>query len=467
MSSRLSVTALVVLAALAAGTGSAQQPGEGPRVTMYRTFIDPEYTVVQGLVGIDPAQLDTTCEYGMNVVVRDGSNTELVNQTWENRCPQLEGRHAQALETFQFGLRPAGYTVEVSVFPKGQPAARRTTRLQVEAFNPPPLASDLILAHDVAVVDSATAGQWTIRRGNIGVRAASETAIDPAQPDLAYYLELYPRKGEPLNGSATGIVRRADGKELASFPLQQIAAVSVAQPLAARLSVAGLPPGAYTFDVRLQLADTVVVRSNRFEILAPAPGVASGAAIPPYFAALTEAQLTELFDPVVVWLANASEADKYRSLSPTGKRAYLARYFGNQVPTPDDDNESAIDAFLQRVQTANTRFAERAGRGAQSGWQTDRGRIYMLRGEPPGRTARPSPVRGAPYELWYYTTQNRYYYVFADETGLGNYRLTFTNDPQQEGVSHREGRLGPELLEDMRQLGIQIPYSDRSGGTRP
>ena len=460
---RPGVTVLLALAALAAGAGSAQQPAEGPRVTVYRTFVDPEYTVVQGLVGIDPAQLDTTCAYGVNVVVRDPSGAELVNQGWENTCPHVGGTHARTLETFQFGLRPAEYTVEVSVFPRAAPAERRTTRVPVQAFRAPPLASDLILAHDVGMVDSATAGQWTIRRGNIGVKAASEIAIDPADPDLAYYIELYPRKDQPLSGTATGIVRRADGKQLASFPLQQLVAVSQPQPLAARLSVAGLPPGAYTFDVQLQLADTTVVRSNRFEVLAPAAQVA----IAPYFAALTEAELAELFDALVLWLGSAAEAELYQSLSPVGKRTYLARQFGNQGPTPGDDNESAIDAFLQRAQVASTRYAERAGRGAQKGWQTDRGRIYLLRGEPPGRTARPSPVRGSPYELWYYTTQNRYFYLFVDDTGMGHYRLIHTNDPQQQGAPNWDRLVGAEVLDDMRQLGIQIPSSDRNDGPRP
>lgn len=464
MAFRPVVTVLLVLAAAsAARTGHAQQPAEGPRVTVYRTFMDPEYTVVQGLVGIDPAQLDTTCNYGVNLVVRDASGVQLVNQSWENTCPRVEGRYAQTLETFQFGLRPAEYTVEVAVFPKASPAARRVTRVPVQAFTSRPLASDLILAHDVGMVDSATAAQWTIRRGSVGVRAASEIAIDPADPDLAYYIELYPRNGQPLQGTATGVVRRADGKELANFPLQQIVALAQPQPLAATLSVAGLPPGAYTFDVRLQLGDTVVVRSNRFEIM---PRSAT-TAIAQYFESLTEAQLTELFDPIVVWLASETEADLYRSLSPVGKRQYLARQFGNQGPTPEDGNESAIDAFLQRVQIANTRYAERTGRGGQQGWQTDRGRIYLLHGEPPGRTAKPSPVRGKPYELWYYTTQNRYFYLFVDETGMRQYRLTLTNDPQQQSIPNWDRLVGPEVLDDMRQLGITIPSSDRSNGPRP
>jgi len=457
----------LVLAAAAAST-SAQQP-EGPRVTVYRTFVDPEYTVVQGLVGIEPAQLDTTCDYGLNVVVRDASGNELVNQVWENTCPEVAGVHAAALETFQFGLKPGDYNVEVAAFPKGKPAERGITRVAVHAFSASPLASDLVLAHDVGMTDSANAGQWTMRRGKVGVRVASEIQIDPAEPSLAYYLELYPKADQTLNGSATGVVRRTDGKELASFPLQQIAGVSQPQPVAGKLSVAGLPAGAYTFDVRLQLVDTTLVRSRRFEVLQQSPSSNAGpaSAVSPYFASLSDEELARLFDPVVVWLASDAEAQKFESLSPTGKRAYLTREFGTAGPTPDDGDESALDAFLQRVRTVNTRYAERAGRGAQQGWQTDRGRIYLLRGEPPGRTSRPSPARGSPYELWHYTNQNQYVYLFADETGMGHYRLIYTTDPQQHGVTDWDRKVGPEALDDMRQMGIQVPYIDRGSEPRP
>lgn len=449
---------VMALAASAAGAIPAQQ--KGPTVAVYRTFMDPEFTVVQGLVRVDPIQLAAeTCEYGVAVVVRDKQANKLVDNTWENTCPRVNGVHAAGLETFQFGLRPAEYTVEVSVFPKSRPTDRHTTTVTVQAFQGKPLASDLILAKGVGLVDSATASQWSMRRGQVGLRAASEMVIDPAEPNLSYYVELYPREGRPLNGKAEGVIRRADGRELHTIPLSTLSEVTQPWPLAASLSVAGLPAGSYTFDVRVQLGDTTVVRSHPFRMLetVAAAGSAGG-----YFASLTDEQLAELFDPVVTWLSGKAEIDRYHSLSPAGKRQFLMQQFGNVAPTPDDGEESALDAYLGRVQYVNARFAERAGRGTVAGWETDRGRIYMLRGEPSSKAAKPAPVSGSPYELWYYTTQNRYAYLFADETRMGNYRLIWTNDPQQQGVQDWDRRVGPEAIDDMRSMGIQLP---RMGGS--
>lgn len=442
----------IALAASAAGVTHAQESG-GPAVTLYRTFVEPEFTVVQGLVRIDPVQLAApTCEYGVNVVVRDASGAALVDNTWENTCPAANGAPVPGLETFQFALRPAQYRLEVAVFPKARPADRQTTTLEVTAFPVPPAASDLILGTAVGYADSTSTQSWPIRRGGIGVRAASELVIDPAQPNLSYYIELYPRDSS-WTGSAVGVVRRADGKELTSFSLQDLQSQRDPLPLAGTLSVAGLPGGAYRFDVRVQLADTTLVRSHPFRVLEPLVAGAS------YFESLSEEELAELFDGVVVWLT-AAETETYRSLSATGKRHFLVQQFGNQGPTPDDGVESALDAYLQRMKHVNAQYGERAGRSAQPGWQTDRGRIYMLHGEPSTRSARPSPVRGAAYEIWYYTAQNRYAYLFADETRMGNYRLIYTNDPQQQGVSDWERRVGIEAIDDMRQMGITLPRVD-------
>jgi hypothetical protein len=160
-------------------------------------------------------------------------------------------------------------------------------------------------------------------------QAASEVIIEPGKPDLSYYLELYPREGRQMSGSAVGVVRRADGKDLATFELGALKDVAQPQPLAASLSVAGLPAGSYMFDVRVQLADTAFVRSHPFRVLEVEAVAATGAG--GYWASLTDQQVAE-FDAVVVWLSGKREIETYKSLSPAGKRQFLARQFANGQP---------------------------------------------------------------------------------------------------------------------------------------
>ena len=205
--------------------------------------------------------------------------------------------------------------------------------------------------------------------------------------------------------------------------------------------------------MRVQLADTTIVRSHPFTVLDTK--VAGG-----FWENLSEDELAK-FEAISVWLPNKATMDTYRSLSPQGKREFLKQQFANQEPTPDDGNESVIDMFLTRVNTISQRYAERVGRGTQAAWETDRGRIYMLRGEPSSKAVKPNPNAGSPYELWFYTNDARWVYLFADETRMGNFRLIYTNDPNQQGVSDWDRRVGPDAVEDMQRLGVPLP---RIGG---
>src|SRR5690606_6402932 len=99
-------------------------------------------------------------------------------------------------------------------------------------------------------------------RGTIGLRLSSQVIVTPADPNLSYYLELYPAEDEPMTGAVTGIVRRDDGRELTRVTLATLNAVSEPRPVAGTLPVAGLPEGAYTMETQVQLPDTMIVSSH-------------------------------------------------------------------------------------------------------------------------------------------------------------------------------------------------------------
>jgi hypothetical protein len=180
-------TAVVLAASIAAA--APQEPR--PEVTIYRSWRAPNITVVEGMFRVDPELLETaTCSYGVELTVRDSEGTQLTRENWTGTCPEQDGRLAAALETFEFQIVPAAYTVEVAVYPAADPARRRTTTLEVRGLAQNPLVSDLILARDVAFVDSADDRQWTIRRGTRGMRLSSQLIVRPDDPRLSYYLEL-------------------------------------------------------------------------------------------------------------------------------------------------------------------------------------------------------------------------------------------------------------------------------------
>ena len=80
--------------------------------------------------------------------------------------------------------------------------------------------------------------------------------------------------------------------------------------------------------------------------------------------------------------------------------------------------------FYRRVDAADGQF----GTAMVQGWQTDRGRIYILYGKPDrienhaGNFARGPMVNSPPYQIWYYDSL-KLRFVFVDELRNGNYRL--------------------------------------------
>lgn len=447
---------LFTAAVLAASITAASPQEPQPEVTIYRSWRAPNVTVVEGMFRVDPALLETgTCSYGVDLTVRDAEGTALKEETWTGACPSQGGQLAAALETFEFQVIPATYSVEVAVYPIGDPTRRRTTTVEVQGLEQNPLVSDLILAREVAFIDSANAGRWTFRRGTIGLQLSSEVIVRPEDPKLSYYLELYPEEDAPMTGAVAGVVRRNDGRELMRVTLQTLNALAEPRPVAGTVPVEGLPEGEYTFETQVQLADTTIVSSHPF-VMGGAEAVAvTGAG---WFSTLSEEELAELFGPVVVWLRaldSPSSAEMYETLPPHAQREFLARQFGPEGPTPDDGEDSALDAYLARVRVVNSRYTERAGRGEQQPWRTDRGRIYLIHGEPGSQVLRPSPTSRAPYEIWHYPSGQGLVYLFADDTRMGHYRLIYTNDPNEQSAPGWSSLVASEAVEDLARLGIR------------
>ncbi|MEL1232121.1 MAG: GWxTD domain-containing protein [Candidatus Neomarinimicrobiota bacterium] len=87
-------------------------------------------------------------------------------------------------------------------------------------------------------------------------------------------------------------------------------------------------------------------------------------------------------------------------------------------PTPETEQNELMEEYFQRVEYVNEHFS-----GWQPGWETDRGKIYILFG-PPDEIQRTNPSAGNStiYQIWNYVKVNKQF-VFRDQNGFGDYRL--------------------------------------------
>ncbi|MGH7448838.1 MAG: hypothetical protein ACRELT_14805, partial [Longimicrobiales bacterium] len=144
----MSILSTMVAASASVTMGTAQQPQ--PDVTIYRLWLSPNVTVVEGMFRVDPELLGTSdCAYGVELTVRDEHGVELTTTEWTGQCPMSAGVQVAGLETFQFNVVPAAYTVTVAVFPQGRPDHRTSRTVGVQGLDSDAVASDLILAREV------------------------------------------------------------------------------------------------------------------------------------------------------------------------------------------------------------------------------------------------------------------------------------------------------------------------------
>ena len=105
---------------------------------------------------------------------------------------------------------------------------------------------------------------------------------------------------------------------------------------------------------------------------------------------------------------------------------FIERFWAVRDPTPGTRRNEYAELHYERLEYVNRFF----GRGTSSpGWRTDRGRIYILLGEPISRSRLPNSMSTYPADVWFYQADPGlgippfFYVLFFQPYGNGDYRL--------------------------------------------
>ena len=121
----------------------------------------------------------------------------------------------------------------------------------------------------------------------------------------------------------------------------------------------------------------------------------------------------------LIYIATPSELGYIKDASDQKEKIkrYL-EFWKKKDPTPNTEENEIFNEYYRRVAYANANFSQYV-----EGWRSDRGMVFILLGSPDNVDRHPFDLESKPYEVWYYYNLNRSY-VFVDETGFGDYRLT-------------------------------------------
>lgn len=120
----------------------------------------------------------------------------------------------------------------------------------------------------------------------------------------------------------------------------------------------------------------------------------------------------------MVYIADSKEMKKLKESTKEEREKAWNEFWSTKDPIPETPVNETSEEYFKRVDYADKHF-----RSFQSGWRTDRGRIYIIYGKPDEIEYHPFELESAPYQVWYYYNIGRRF-LFIDFSMTGDYALS-------------------------------------------
>ncbi|HID32278.1 MAG TPA: GWxTD domain-containing protein [bacterium (Candidatus Stahlbacteria)] len=144
-------------------------------------------------------------------------------------------------------------------------------------------------------------------------------------------------------------------------------------------------------------------------------------------------EVDEKVDNLVKTLLGKKEYERYRKLPLTKKKVYIEKFKKSEI----------YRNYQDRLDYVNEHYKS----GQKAGWMTDRGRIYIKYGPPDELVSRSFTEKIKPIQHWVYYG-NGLHLIFMDIYGDGDYRLLWSNNPDEPGMPDWDRYLPEWLIEE-------------------
>lgn len=142
------------------------------------------------------------------------------------------------------------------------------------------------------------------------------------------------------------------------------------------------------------------------------------------FGIMGEEECDDIFEKSK-YLLNSSQMKEYKKFTDLqSKQNFLFNLWKKLDTDPSTPINEFKNEYMERVRLSNERY----GSMGRKGMKTDRGRVYILYGQPDQIDRYPNSTDKKPYEIWSYNSlEGGVYFVFGDISGFGNYELINSN----------------------------------------
>ncbi len=160
----------------------------------------------------------------------------------------------------------------------------------------------------------------------------------------------------------------------------------------------------------------------------------------------------------VRYIITRQERKQFKNLPPEERSAFIEEFWKVRDPDPETEENEYKEEYYHRIEQANNLF-----RDTSQGWLSDRGRIFILIGEPDRRDVYPRGYTfyGPPIEIWYY---GFFTILFVDEHWDGSYTLDSSSVQKLNAINMAQMHLKHEGIgENPKDFKFGLTFEKRDG----
>lgn len=342
----------------------------------------------------------------------------VLSRIWERDVPAVKEFHQTLEPTYDYtthsisGLAPGTYILEVQLEDNYASASfLRQLPVQIRSFEGRAALSDVLLAdsYDVSsrTIVPNVANVIDNDRGMFSLYYEI-VAQQPMKARLSYSVFKMKKGGKPSVKTLLGIdTPEYTDSDLSFEALDVLPLAKGRNPATLAIPLEDFKVGDFTVRVTLSDVNGVAIDSVDKTISVRWMGL--------------DEQISDVTEAVeqLAYIAKGKEIEWIRSADSDAERARrFLSFWKKRDPTPITERNERMEEYYFRIAHANREYGNFA-----KGWQTDRGQVFVLYGEPDYIT-RHSYSFGAskPYEVWTYNSFGRRF-IFVDRTGVGDFEL--------------------------------------------
>lgn len=326
-----------------------------------------------------------------------------------------------------FSLAPGKYKMEVSLkdLKSGKMLSQINDKVSINNWkNSAVTLSDIQLATNL--IPDAYNANSQFYKNTYEVYPNPMMLYTKDMPVLYYYLELYNLNLTKSKNCELSVVITDNLKTVVYKSSSKIACNNESRVEVGRIDLSKLGTNSYVISIVLKdsLGNQAYQSTKKFfyynpdKIKQTITSTVSVDYVKSEFSLLSEEECDIMYAKMKYILRGADQKKYAQIITEEGKRKFMYEFWTSQEM--NSDNPITKEQYMERANIADKRYTA----GGKDGWKTDRGRIYILYGEPSEYDRYPNSFDMKPYEIWRYNQlEGGVYFIFGDISGMSNYEL--------------------------------------------